>query len=119
MPSTRRYRSSVHSAIDAAGSPTAPTSTTSASSTIQFASVNSPVLSISTFSSSTRSVRAIDDLIAERLTENLPKFSATNATEFMRWAFLVFNHLNIIPGFCKSILEIPREEIIFTDLPVL
>ena len=117
MPSTRRNRSSVHSAIDAAGSPTtAPASTTSASSTPPSASVNSSVLSISTLSSSARSVRTVDDLIAERLAENLPKFTATNATEFMHWAYLVFNHFNFIPGYRKSILELPREEIVFTDV---
>ena len=69
MPSRRCNCFSVHSAIDVAGIPMAPASTTSASSTPPPASVNSLVLSISTLSSSTRPVRTVDDLIAERLAE--------------------------------------------------
>ena len=115
MPSPRSTRNSVHSAIVAAGNSTAPTSAVTTLSTPPPVSVNPSVITTSSLSS-TRSIRTVDDLIAERLAESLPKFSATNATEFMNWAYLVINHFHIIPGFEKSILDLPRDEISFSHV---
>ena len=117
MRGSRSTRSSVNSAIAAAGSPTAPTSsTTSASSLPLPASGNISVLSSSSISSS-RSIRTPDDLIAERLAQPLPPFVATNATDFMKWAYLFINHFRLIPGFSREVLERPRDEISFGSVP--
>ena len=116
MPGPRSTRSSVHSAIAAAGSPTATTSTTGVSSTPPPASANASMMPSSSISSS-RSIRTVDDLIAERLAQPLPSFSATNSTEFMKWAYQFINHFRLIPGFTREMLERPRDEISFGTVP--
>ena len=67
--------------------------------------------------SSSRSIRTVEDLIAERLAQPLPSFSATNATEFMKWAYQFINHFRLIPGFTREMLERPRDEISFGPVP--
>ena len=43
-------------------------------------------------------------------------WTTRGATEFMNWAYLVINHFHIIPGFDKSILDLPRDELSFSHI---
>ena len=105
MPGPRSTRTSVHSAIAAAGSPTAPTSATGVSTTSPSVSGMVPTTSPSLLSSS-RSIRTTEDLIAERLAQPVPHFSATNATDFMKLAYLFINHFKIVPGFMREVFHL-------------
>ena len=98
--------------IAVAGSPTAPTSATGVSTTSLRVSGKVPTTSPSLVSSS-RTIRTTEDLIAERLAQPLPHFSATNATDFMKWAYLFIYHYKIIPGFMREVFDRPREELSF------
>ena len=86
------------------------------SSTPPPAKGNVSMMSSSSISSS-RSIRTADYLIAERQAQPLPSFSATNATEFTKWAYLIMKHFKLIPGFTREVLERPRYEISFGPVP--
>ena len=116
MPSNRNTQTSVRSTIIAAASPTAPTASSVASSTPPPALLTSSLLSTLSMPS-VRSIRSIDDLIAEQLVQPLPLFSATNLQEFMSWAYLIFHHFHLIPGFTREIFDKPRSEISFGAVP--
>ena len=117
MPSHRQTRTSVHSAINAAGSPAAPTAPSVTSSTPSITPFDSSLPSTLTLSS-TRSIRSIEDLAAERLAQPFPPFTATTLQDFMSWTYLVFHQLHLVPGFTPEIFEKPRSELSFDSVPV-
>ena len=109
--SRRNAGASVSNAIIAAGTPTAPTGTVT--SLTPTSNVAQPSL-VSTSSHLTqRSIRSIDDLVAERIADKLPPFSATTTAEFMNWSFLVINHFSLLPAFSEEVLSKPREQLSF------
>ena len=67
--------------------------------------------------SSVRFIRSIDDLIAEKLAQPLPTFSANNLQEFMPCASLLFHNFHLIPGSTPKIFDKPRSEILFGAVP--
>ena len=116
MPSNRNTRTSVHCAINAAGSPTVPTAPSVTSSTPSSTQLTSSLPSTLT-PSSTRSIKSLEDLIAEKFTQPLPPFTATTLPEFMSWTYLVFHQLRLVPGFSREIFDQPRSELSFGSLP--
>ena len=52
-------------------------------------------------------------MVAERIADKLPPFSATTTEEFMRWSFLVIKHFNLLSRFTEDILQKPREQTSF------
>ena len=70
-----------------------------------------PALLSSTSSLLTQcTIRSVDDLVAERIADKLPPFSATTTEEFMRWSFLVIKHFNLLSGLTEDILQKPIEQ---------
>ena len=116
MPSNRNTRTSVRSAINAAASPTPPTASSVTSSTPPPALSTSSLPSTLSMSS-VRSIRSIDDLIAEKLAQPFPTFTATNLQEFMSWSYLLFHHFHLISGFTREIFDKPRSDISFGTVP--
>ena len=109
--SRRNAGASVSNAIIAAGTPTAPTGTVT--SLTPTSNVAQPSL-VSTSSHLTqRSIRSIDDLVAERIADKLPPFSATTTADFMNWSFLVINLFSSLPAFSEEELNKPREQLSF------
>ena len=134
MPTTRSNRSSVHSEINAAGSPLAvplPVHTSSTPSTVAMTTPSTSVGSSSTtsilspdvhlllqtvrdLSNTSKSIQTMADLNSEELLQPLQQFNCTNSSEFLAWARRVQEHLRCIPCFSLDILIKPREEISFS-----
>ena len=98
-------------AIIAAGTPTAQTANVTSSTPTS--NVAPPSLPSTSSQHTQRSMRSIDDLIAERIADKLPPFSASTTAEFMNWTFLVINHFSLLPAFTEEVLHRPRELISF------
>ena len=132
MPTTRS--SSVHSEINAAGSPLAvqlAVHTSSTPSTVPMITPSTSVGSSSTtsilspdvhlllqtvrdLSNTSKSIQTMADLNSEELLQPLQQFTCTNSSEFLAWARRVQEHLRCIPCFTPDILIKPREEISFS-----
>ena len=133
MPTTRSNRSSVHSEINAAGSPMVPPLAVNASLTPPTVSTSTPSTSVASssttsiltpdiqlilqtvrdLSNTSKSVQTLADLHSEQLQQPLQPFTCTNSCEFLAWARRVQEHLHCIPGFCSDIFVKSREEISF------
>ena len=122
MPTTRS--SSVHSEINAAGSPLAvqlAVHTSSTPSTVPMITPSTSVGSSSTTSILSPDVHLLLQIVQDylihfkvQLLQPLQQFNCTNASEFLAWARRVQEHLRYIPCFSSDILIKPREEISFS-----
>ena len=114
MPSTRsRRRPTVNSAINAvATTPGADPEPSSSPTT----TAPTPITIPSPAPSVIRSIRTVDDLAAEALTDKLPTLTATTETEFMTWAYQAISHFTRTQGFQEEMLYHPRDSIDFSNV---